>query len=282
MGNDSIDIDRIRGSVIGGKIEGTGHIVGQNVFVLTGSKDIEAVLKKIAATSPHALEVQKSGSSNQISNSMTWKEMQILEEIPSKLKEKENETGKKANEIRAGNVQLSREELLIKKAIIEGNRYVNIGKYEEAIESYDQALDMDPNYAIPWYNKGSVLDYLGKPEEAIESFDQALDIDPNYADAWNNKGIALGELGNYEEAIESFDQALDIDPNYSNAWYNKGNALCDVARYEEAIECYDQALDIDPNYAKAWNNKGNALYNLGRYEEATLCQNKARQLGLKA
>jgi tetratricopeptide (TPR) repeat protein len=39
-----------------------------------------------------------------------------------------------------------------------------------------------------------------------------LEIDPNDADAWNNKGNALYNLGNYNEAIECYDQALKIDP----------------------------------------------------------------------
>ena len=54
---------------------------------------------------------------------------------------------------------------------------------------------------------------------------KALEIDPNDADAWNNKGNALYNLGNYNEAIECYNQTLKIDPNYINAWYNKGVVL---------------------------------------------------------
>ena len=44
---------------------------------------------------------------------------------------------------------------------------------------------------------------LGRYEEAIECFDRALEINPNFAEAWNNKGNVLDELGRYEEAVES-------------------------------------------------------------------------------
>jgi tetratricopeptide (TPR) repeat protein len=59
----------------------------------------------------------------------------------------------------------------------------------------------------------------------LEYYDNALEIDPNHAATWNNKGAALNELGKYNEAIECFDKALEIEPKYANAWLNKGVAL---------------------------------------------------------
>lgn len=56
---------------------------------------------------------------------------------------------------------------------------------------------------------------------------KALEIDPNDADAWNNKGNALYNLGNYNEAIECYDRALKIDPKNADARYNKGSALAE-------------------------------------------------------
>jgi Tfp pilus assembly protein PilF len=107
--------------------------------------------------------------------------------------------------------------------------------------------------------EGKDLDNLGKHNEAIEYFDKAIKIDPNYADAWNNKGVALKNLGKHNEAIECYDKAIKIDPNYALAWNNKGLALYNLGKYNESIECYDKAIKIDPNYALARNNKDLAL-----------------------
>ena len=63
---------------------------------------------------------------------------------------------------------------------------------------------------VTWNNKGVALSRLGKFHEAIEAYDQALQIDPEYTSAWNNKGVVLSRLGKYNEAIEAFDQALRI------------------------------------------------------------------------
>ena len=64
------------------------------------------------------------------------------------------------------------------------------------------------------------LGKLGRYEEAIKSYDEALKIDPKDAQAWNNKGVALGNLGRYGEAVTCFERALEIAPGLVLA---KGN-----------------------------------------------------------
>jgi tetratricopeptide (TPR) repeat protein len=54
-------------------------------------------------------------------------------------------------------------------------------------------------------------------QEAIESFDKAIEIDPNDASTWCNKGTALSNLGKNQEAIESFDKASELNPNLTVA-----------------------------------------------------------------
>ena len=80
-----------------------------------------------------------------------------------------------------------------------------------------------------------------KYEKAIECYDKALEINPNYAEAWNNKGVALSKLRRYEEAIECFNRALKINQNDAEAWNNKGNVLDELGKYEEAVELKGKA-----------------------------------------
>ena len=156
-----------------------------------------------------------------------------------------------------------------------------LGRKEEAIECYDKALEINPKDSVFWYNKGITLYKLGKKEEAIECYDKALEIDDKYVDAWNNKGIALSDSSRKDEAIVCYDKALEIDNKYVNAWGNKGNVLDDLGRKEEAIECYDKVLEIDNKDTTTWNNKGIVLSALGRYEEAIECYNEALKINNK-
>ncbi|MFN5856614.1 MAG: tetratricopeptide repeat protein, partial [Pseudanabaenaceae cyanobacterium] len=119
-----------------------------------------------------------------------------------------------------------------------------------------------------WFEKGLIHIAANEYEEAIASYDRALEIKPDDHFAWNSRGFALFNLGRNEEAIESYDQALQIKPDDHFAWNSRGNALFNLGRNEEAITAYDRALQIKPDFHEAWNNRGFALFNLGRYEEA--------------
>src|SRR6478609_8228362 len=89
-------------------------------------------------------------------------------------------------------------------------------------------------------NKGITLAILGKYNEAIECFDKALEIKPDYFEARYLKGKALADLGKYDKAIECYDKALEIKPDYFEAWNDKGVTLVNLGRFDEAIECYNE------------------------------------------
>ena len=99
--------------------------------------------------------------------------------------------------------------------------------------------------AEKYYYNGIDFSSQGKYDEAIESFDEAIRLDPNDAKAWNSKGNALNSQGKYDEAIESFEEAIRLDPNDAVAWYNKGNALNSQGKYDEAIRAYDKVKKLD-------------------------------------
>ena len=160
---------------------------------------------------------------------------QILEEVNRIGKEK----GTEIEEIKAGEIQISTNELALKEIILKGNEHYYKGEYLGALRVYEKAIQIDANHAGAWNNKGIALDELAKYNEAVECYDKAIQIDPNYAIAWSNKGSALYSLRKRNEAVEAFDKAIEINPNNAQAWNNK-----------------------------AWNNKGNVLGNLGKYNEA--------------
>lgn len=99
------------------------------------------------------------------------------------------------------------------------------GNYSRAIEYYDKALAVEPNYVSALANKGLALNSLERYDEAIEDFDKALAVEPDKVRALSGKGTALRNLGNYTEAIEYYDRALAVEPDYRPALYGKRLAL---------------------------------------------------------
>ena len=150
--------------------------------------------------------------------------------------------------------------------------------YKKAINAYNQAIHLDPDYAAAYNNRGVAKDDLKQYEEAIADYDQAIRLDPDYAAAYNNRGNAKRNLEQYKEAIADYDQAVRLDPDDAAAYNNRGNAKNNLEQYEEAIADYNEAIRLDPDNAAVYNNRGNAKRNLEQYEEAIADYNQAIRL----
>ncbi len=161
----------------------------------------------------------------------------------------------------------------------EGNTLWDLKRFEEALASYEQAIHLDPNFAIAYNGKGNALRDLKRFDEALASYEQAIRLDPNYSLSYCGKGTSLRNLKRYDEALAAFEQAIRLDPNFAIAFNGKGTSLYELKRYDEALAAYEQAIRLDPSFAIAFNNKGDVLDNLGKSKEAQQAYDKARQRG---
>ena len=93
---------------------------------------------------------------------------------------------------------------------------------------------------------GNALQEQGKLEEAIEAYNKALAIKPDYAEAYYNMGIALQEQGKLEEAIEAYNKSLAIKPDYAAARAQYLHQLAHICDWS-AIEA-DQSLSARIRY----------------------------------
>jgi tetratricopeptide (TPR) repeat protein len=143
-----------------------------------------------------------------------------------------------------------------------------VGRVQEAITEYDQALRIEPDYADAHSNLGTALTQVGRVQEAKEHLEASLRLVPNNPTMYYNMGIALAQLGRLQEAIEQYEQALRIKPDYAEAHDNLGVALQQAGKPTEAIAHWEQALRIKPDSAGTHNNLAVTLARLGRLQEA--------------
>ena len=118
-------------------------------------------------------------------------------------------------------------------------------KYEEVLEIFNEALEINPQDADIWRYKGSIFYILGKYEEALNAFNKSLEINSKNAISWGLKGSALYMVQNPEEALKAFDKALQKNPNILEAWFNKGFILFELGKYKLALASIENALRID-------------------------------------
>jgi len=138
---------------------------------------------------------------------------------------------------------------------------------QETLWTYE--LQHHPQSYVAYNNLGNFLQQTGQVAEAIEQFEQSLQLKSDYVLARNNLGTALLQTGQEADAIGQFEQVLQRDPHDADAHYNLGNALQQTGRTSEAMEQYEQALQLMPDFAEAHSNLGLALEQNGHLSEAT-------------
>lgn len=115
-----------------------------------------------------------------------------------------------------------------------------------------------------------------KFDEAIASYNAALEIDPNFWPAYNQRGIALINLKEYEAALQDFNKAILLIPNEQFRPYrNRGNVWASLGKEALARQDFNKAIEIDPDEVLAYFERGNSYYRIGQFEQALADYNKA-------
>ncbi len=141
-------------------------------------------------------------------------------------------------------------------------------KHQLAADLIGKAIDISPNNAAFYSNRGIPLQQLKQLQAAVNSYDHAIRLKPDYAEAYFNRGLALKELKQFDAAVASYNMAISFNPQHAGAFANRGNALQDLTQFEAAIASYDQAINIKPDLAEAFSNRGNALKKLKQFDAA--------------
>ncbi|MDF1588695.1 MAG: tetratricopeptide repeat protein [Gammaproteobacteria bacterium] len=143
----------------------------------------------------------------------------------------------------------------------------NLNRIDEAIISYKKAVSLKPSLTDVHYNLGTALQSQAKFAQAAISYQKAVDLEPGFFEAIVNLGVVLQEQGLLAQAIEMYQRALTIQKD-AKVYFNMGTALKNEGKLEAAIESYNQALALNPNYAEVHSNMGEVLRDQGRYDES--------------
>ena len=134
--------------------------------------------------------------------------------------------------------------------------HVNKKEYYDAIVAYTKAIELDPQCAKAYNNRGLAYQYKTAKDLAMADYNKAIELNPQYANAYYNRGLLYDSQVKEDLAIADFTQAIALNPN--DADYYMGRAAAhewNGAQYRLAIDDYNQVLMMDPNNQKAYVEK---------------------------
>jgi tetratricopeptide (TPR) repeat protein len=148
--------------------------------------------------------------------------------------------------------------------------------FDQAVEYYEQAIAVDPNYALAYaelaegynYNGGRGLDLkqiLIKQEAAAR---RALELDANLAEAHYAMAEIEKRQWQWREAEREYLRAIELNPNLPRAYRGYAQYLSIMGQHDEAIAKARRARDLDPLSKQITGNLGRSLYSARRYDEA--------------
>ena len=142
------------------------------------------------------------------------------------------------------------------------------GRFAEALPLWNQVLEVAPNDAAAWSNRGNVLLALGDPRSAIADQTKAIALDSESPDPHLNRGTAEEALGDWAAAEADYRWILerassDTGEPRASALYNLGNVQGSLGDWQEARRCFEAASLARPGFAMARSSAALAAFQLG-------------------
>ncbi len=189
------------------------------------------------------------------------------------------------------------------KLLDSGVAYEQKKDFDKAIAEYSKALEINPQYALAYNNRGYTYYLMKEYDKAIVDLSKAIEIDPQFLRPYHNRREAylavsksdladadakkIIELENKiisdknEKAIAELSKAIQTNPQDSNAYYNRGNVYLEIKEYDKAIVDFSKLIEINPQYAEAYNDRGYAYYLKKDYDKAITDYSKAININPK-
>ncbi len=168
-----------------------------------------------------------------------------------------------------------------KVSLVWSNRSValmNLGKFQDALSSVNQALSLDHQFADALFNKANILSKMNRYDEALIFIDDYLAQKPNVGPGWTFKGNFHFKLKQFNTAIPAFQEALRFDPESLEVLINLGLAFAETGLYEDGIAYLEKALKISPNTYQIALNMGVVFDKMGKFQKAKEYMQQAKQL----
>ncbi|HQZ70717.1 MAG: tetratricopeptide repeat protein [Anaerolineae bacterium] len=154
-----------------------------------------------------------------------------------------------------------------------GVAYMGMDKHQDdALEDLSEAIELRPDYAEAYANRGRIYVDRESYQEAIADFDKAIELSPELTQAYGNRGLAYQNLGDDENATRDYSKAIDLSQDPQALW-NRGMLRYALGCFNLAYEDFSAILErADPNDPLYFQAESQKLFLDGRPKVETTCR----------
>ncbi len=232
--------------------------------------------------------IQDWGSASKLGDKESTK---LLKKYTSYSKEDVSNVEKKEDNFLDENIKLSKEQF-----IELANEQIEWGKYNFAIISYNKAIELDPKYALAYYERGNVFEGLKQFRNAISDLNKAIELDPNNHKAYLSRANCKIALKDQKGSCSDYKRAASLGSEIATEYLNGSNGswckemtenydlekLCrdqyQNGEYKEAIVNCDKLIELEPENIYAYIYRGSSKDELGDSKSAIQDYNKVIEI----
>ena len=133
------------------------------------------------------------------------------------------------------------------------------GNYDMALNNYDEAIKLAPDYVEAFVNRGNTRYKMRDRNGALRDYDNAIERNSDCAEIYCKRGNVKQEMSDYEGALKDYGTAIEVNPEYAKAFYHRSKLKLLLGDKKGAKEDNDKACDLGINQAKDKNIRSDVL-----------------------
>lgn len=149
-----------------------------------------------------------------------------------------------------------------------GIKYAELGQYEKALHYFSKAIELNPNYANGYANRGNVYRVQKKLDKAIVEYSKAIELDNTKIQVLYARANTYKDLDNLALAIIDYSKIIALDNSFKDIYFARAYAYLMLEDYKKAKVDLEKQLQISPNDLKSEGNLIHIKTKLGLYDEA--------------